>query len=157
MIQKRVFISAIVLLITLPAFAADVSGTWVFSIPGPDGTSRDTYFRLRQDGRKLSGVVQAGYNNRTIENGSVEGNHLRFSTSFTGRGQTQTVTYEGDVSGDELHIRSSGGGVRRGGPSEMKTRKTADDSGLPAAAHRAASAASCEIQRPGENASHGVE
>src|SRR5665213_199774 len=125
---------AIGALLPLAAPAADVSGNWVFSIPGPDGTSRDTYFRLKQKGNKLSGVVQQGFNNRTIESGSVEGDRLKFSVTFTGRGQTVTQTYEGDVSGDELHLKSSGGrGGRggRGGPAEMTAKKTGDSVGLP--------------------------
>src|SRR5215469_4908511 len=98
-------------------FGADVSGNWLFSVPGPDGTSRDTYFRLRQDGTKLTGCVQQGFNMRNIESGTIEGNHLTFSTSFNGRGQTVTVTYEGDLVGDELRLKSSGGfgrGMGRG-------------------------------------------
>src|SRR5665213_375359 len=125
---------AIGALLPLAAPAADVSGNWVFSIPGPDGTSRDTYFRLKQKGNKLSGVVQQGFNNRTIESGSVEGDRLKFAVTFTGRGQTVTQTYEGDVSGDELHLKSSGGrGGRggRGGPAEMTAKKTGDSVGLP--------------------------
>jgi alpha-galactosidase len=119
--------------------AADVTGNWVFSIPGPDGTSRDTYFRLKQNGTQLSGVVQQGFNNRTIDSGTVDGNHLKFATSFTGRGQTVTVTYEGDVAGNELHLKTSGGGGGargrggRGGPAEMTAKKTDDIAGLPPA------------------------
>src|SRR5215831_3730557 len=90
-------------------FGADVSGNWLFSVPGPDGTSRDTYFRLKQEGSKITGAVQQGFNTRTIDSGAIDGSHLRFSTSFTGRGQTVTVTYEGDLAGDELNLKSSGG------------------------------------------------
>src|SRR5215469_8519278 len=122
-------------------FGADVSGNWLFSVPGPDGTSRDTYFRLKQDGSKITGAVQQGFNMRTIDSGSIEGNHLRFATSFTGRGQTVTVTYEGDLAGDELHLKSSGGfgrGVGRGagpgrGPAEMIAKRVAESAGLPPA------------------------
>src|ERR1700678_4477628 len=105
----RRFLLPALLTALLPAAmpAADVTGNWVFSIPGPDGTSRDTYFRLKQEGNKLSGVVQQGFNNRTIENGTVDGNHVKFDTSFTGRGQTMTVTYEGDFNGEELHLKTS--------------------------------------------------
>jgi alpha-galactosidase len=117
--------------------AADVTGNWAFSIPGPDGTSRDTYFRLKQDGNRLSGVVQQGFNNRAIDSGTIDGNHLSFTTSFTGRGQTITITYEGDLVGNELHLKTSGGGRGarggRGGPSEMTAVKTTDSAGLPPA------------------------
>jgi alpha-galactosidase len=136
---KALFSALLATVLTSAVSAADVTGNWVFSVPGPDGTSRDTYFRLKQNGDKLSGVVQQGYNNRTIDSGTVEGNHVRFTTSFTGRGQTVTVTYEGDVAGDELHLKTSGGaggggvGRGRGGPAEMTAKKTADSVGLPPA------------------------
>jgi alpha-galactosidase len=126
-------------LVPIAMLAADVTGNWVFSIPGPDGTSRDTYFRLKQDGDKLSGVVQQGFNNRPIDSGTVDGDHVKFATSFTGRGQTVTITYEGNVTGDELHLKTSGGGGGgrgrggRGGPSEMTAKKTGDAVGLPPA------------------------
>ena len=117
------------------SFAADVSGNWVFSVPGPDNTSRDTYFRLKQEGNKLSGVVQTGFNNRSIDSGSVGGNHVKFTTSFTGRGQQVTITYEGDLVGDELHLKSSGGGRGFGGrgrgPSEITAKRTSENAGLP--------------------------
>jgi hypothetical protein len=32
------------------AWAQTAGGTWIYSIPGPDGTSRDTYFRLKEMG-----------------------------------------------------------------------------------------------------------
>ena len=144
--MSRRFLAPVILgaLLPLALLAADFTGNWVFSIPGPDGTSRDTYFRLKQEGNKLSGVVQQGFNNRTIDNGTVDGNHIKFDTSFTGRGQTITMTYEGDLAGAELHLKTSGGGGGRGaggpgggrgrgGPSEMTAKKTDDSAGLPPA------------------------
>jgi len=121
------------LLMTFAAFGADVNGSWVWSVPGPDGTSlgsRDTYFRLKQDGDKLSGQIQTGFNIRPIGSGEVNGLHLKFSSSFAGRGQTVTVTYEGDLVGGELHLKSSGG---RGGAAGIVAKKTADNAGLPPA------------------------
>ncbi|HVW85127.1 MAG TPA: glycoside hydrolase family 27 protein [Bryobacteraceae bacterium] len=134
-VRKIVKVPLFALLLGITALAADVAGTWAFKIPGPDGTSRDTYFRLKQDGSRISGVVQQQFNNSTIENGTIQGNHLKFSTSYAGRGQTVTVTYEGDLAGDELHLKSSGGfGRGRGrGPSEIVAKKTSDSEGLPPA------------------------
>jgi alpha-galactosidase len=136
------------LLFSAAALAQGVGGNWVFSVPGPDGTSRDTYFRLKESGGKISGVVQQGYNNRPIDGGSVEGNHVKFTTTFTGRGQPVTMTYEGDLVGNELHLKTSGGGGGRGpggpggrgagggrgrGPTEMIAMRTSDTAGLPPA------------------------
>jgi alpha-galactosidase len=123
-------------LFSLAALAANAGGNWVSSIPGPDGTSRDTYFRLKQEGGKISGTVQTGFNGRAIDSGTAEGNHLKFSTTFNGRGQSVTVTYEGDVAGDELHLKTSGGfggGRGRGGPQDIVAKRTSDTAGLPPA------------------------
>jgi alpha-galactosidase len=119
------------LLLAMPVFAGSLTGTWVYSVPGPDGTSRDTFFRLRENGGKIAGVVQQGYNNRTIDGGSAQGNHVSFKTTTTGRGQTITTTYEGELTGDELHLKVSGAPGR--GPNEMVARRTADNAGLPPA------------------------
>jgi alpha-galactosidase len=146
------------------SFAQGLTGTWVFSVPGPDGTSRDTYFRLKESGGKISGVVQQGFNIRTIdEGGTAEGNHVKFATTYAGRGgQNVTSTYEGDLTGTELHLKTTGGfgggrgpggppgagggrgpgggapagaagGRGRGGPTEMVAVRTTEGAGLPPA------------------------
>jgi len=127
------------LIFSAAAWAQGISGTWVFSVPGPDGTSRDTYFRLKENGGKITGIVQQAYNIRTIDDGgAAEGNHVKFSTTYTGRGQSITITYEGDLTGTELHLKSSGGGRGPGGgrgrgPSEIVAVRTTEGAGLPPA------------------------
>ncbi len=118
-------------MLSIAAVAETATGTWVYSVPGPDGTSRDTYFRLKEEAGKISGVVQQGYNNRTIDTGTSQGSHVKFTTTFAARGQNVTATYEGDVKGDELHLKISGAGGR--GPNEMVALRTADNAGLPPA------------------------
>ncbi len=91
---------------------------------------------MKESGGKISGIVQQGNNNRTIDGGTIDGNHVKFTTTFTGRGQPVTVTYEGDVTGDELHLKTTGapgGGRGRGGPGEMIAKRTADSAGMPPA------------------------
>ena len=130
---KKLFLPALAgFIFSATAWAQGLTGTWVFSIPGPDNTSRDTYFRLIESGGKITGVVQQGFTMRNIDDGGVaEGNHVKFSITYAGRGQNITVTYEGDLSGAELHLKSSGGGGRGRGPAEMVAKKGPDDAGVP--------------------------
>jgi alpha-galactosidase len=129
----------------LPAMAADLNGTWVFRRPGPDGTSNDTYFRLKQNGNELSGFVQQRLNLRKIDSGSVDGEkfHLQVTTMFGG--QPRVTAYEGTAESDGLHIkvippaggrgrgRGRGPGGGRFGPTEMLAVKTAENEGMPPA------------------------
>ena len=129
----------------LPALAADLNGTWVFRRPGPDGTSNDTYFRLKQSGAELSGFVQQRLNLRKIDSGSVDGNKFTLKVTTVFGGQPRVTTYEGTLESDGLHVkvippaggrgfgRGPGGGGGRFGPSEMLAVKTDDKEGLPPA------------------------
>ena len=41
-------------------FAADLTGNWVVAQPQNDGTTRRTYFNLKQDGDKITGGIRTG-------------------------------------------------------------------------------------------------
>ncbi len=130
--------------LAISALAADLTGSWVFRRPGPDGTSNDTYFRLKQNGNELSGDVQQRLNLRKIDSGSIDGNHFRFQVTTSFGGQSRVMTYEGTLESDGLHVkmipppgmpgrgRGPGGGGRFG-PTEMVAVKTSDNEGLPPA------------------------
>ncbi|HWE00388.1 MAG TPA: hypothetical protein VG345_15160, partial [Bryobacteraceae bacterium] len=130
-------------LIAVPAMAADLSGTWVFRRPGPDGTSNDTYFRLKQNGNELSGFVQQRLNLRKIDSGSVDGDKFRLQVTTMFGGQPRVTTYEGTAESDGLHIkvippaggrgRGRGPGGGRFGPTDMVAVKTTENDGMPPA------------------------
>jgi len=89
----------------LPGLAADLSGSWVFRRPGPDGTSNDTYFRLKQSGNEVTGFVQQRLNLRKIDSGSVEGNKFTLKVTTMFGGQPRVTTYEGTLENDGLHVK----------------------------------------------------
>ena len=127
----------------LPGLAADLSGSWVFRRSGPDGTSNDTYFRLKQSGNEVTGFVQQRLNLRKIDSGSVEGNKFTLKVTTMFGGQPRVTTYEGTLENDGLHVkvippaggrgRGRGAGGGRFGPSEMLAVKTDEKEGLPPA------------------------
>ena len=47
-------------LIAATSLAADLTGNWVVAQPLNDGTTRRTYFNLKQDGDKITGGIRTG-------------------------------------------------------------------------------------------------
>jgi alpha-galactosidase len=81
--------------------AADLTGNWVVSQPNADGTSRNQYFDLKQDGAHIGGHIRITqfYYTITDSTGGPEG--------FTITGITKDnrkVTYEGKLGGEELQL-----------------------------------------------------
>ncbi|SPE39857.1 Alpha-galactosidase (fragment) [Candidatus Sulfopaludibacter sp. SbA3] len=81
--------------------AADLTGNWVVAQPNSDGTSRNLYFDLKQDGQKITGHIRQTQFYYTIQTstGGADG--------FTIQGITldnRKVAWEGKLAGEELHI-----------------------------------------------------
>src|SRR5260370_27194431 len=67
------------LLLSIDAFAADVTGTWKGSAETPNGTIERT-FVFKVDGNKLTGETTSNMMGKSvIENGKVDGDNLPFS------------------------------------------------------------------------------
>ena len=85
-------------------FAADLTGNWLASTPLADGTSRKTYFDLKQEDGHITGHIRATQFYYTISEstGGPEGFTL---TGFMQDGKVERrVKYEGKLVGDELHM-----------------------------------------------------
>jgi hypothetical protein len=110
MTKKLLFLTTIVLALTLAAFAADVSGKWTFEQAGRGGGNPVTVtLTLKAEGGKLSGtVVRPGRNGNMeaqITDGKVDGNNISFKTSQQMGDNTMTTEYTGTLSGDELKLK----------------------------------------------------
>src|SRR5436305_4439510 len=81
-----------------------LTGNWVVRAPNADGTSRLTYFNLKQEGSRITGSIRVTqfYYLITESTGGPEG----FTIIGTMKdGMTdRRVQYEGKLVGDELHI-----------------------------------------------------
>jgi alpha-galactosidase len=82
-------------------WAADLTGNWVVAQPNADGTSRNAYFDLKQDGPKISGHIRVTqfYYTITESTGGADGFTVQAITL-----DNRKVTYEGKLVGEDLQI-----------------------------------------------------
>ena len=87
-------------LITVCAFAADVTGKWTATVQGPDGDMQ-LVFNLKQDGGKVTGNVEGPMGEMPVSEGTIEGDTI----SFTVATDQFKVVHKGTVSGDEMKLK----------------------------------------------------
>lgn len=111
MTKKLLFVTTLLLVMTIGAFAADLTGKWTYSMQGRDGTPREVTITLKQDGDKLTGSVPgmgrggAAAPAMDVMNGKVDGDKFSFETKMEMGGQTRVTKYEGTSSGSELKMK----------------------------------------------------
>jgi hypothetical protein len=126
MTKKLLFVTTILLVVALAAFAADVTGKWTYQRPGRNGGDpTPVTITLKADGATLTGSIPgmggrggAAPADSAITNGKVTGDKIYFEVSRPGRqGGDPTVTkYEGTVSGDTLNLKVTQPGRGGGDP-----------------------------------------
>jgi hypothetical protein len=108
--MKRLLIALIVC--TIAAFAADISGTWKATAQGPQG-NMERSFVFKVDGTKLTGETTSSMMGKsTITDGKVDGDNISFNITADLQGNQMKIEYKGKVTGAEIHLTSqiSGGG-----------------------------------------------
>jgi hypothetical protein len=104
---------AILFLTAWLAWAADVSGTWIFDVETSAGSGTPT-FVLKQNGEKLSGTYSGALGAAEIS-GTVKGNQIRIEFIVNLGGDSGKVVYTGTI---ESPTRMKGncdlGGVAEG-------------------------------------------
>jgi hypothetical protein len=106
----RRFIVAMIVF-TIAAFAADISGNWKGTAEGPQGTLERS-FVFKVDGTKLAGETTSQMLGKsTITDGKIEGDSLSFSITASMQGNEMKLTYKGKITGSEIELTSemSGG------------------------------------------------
>src|SRR5262249_60584508 len=81
-----------------------LTGNWVARSPRPDGTSRDTYFNLKQDGSRITGSIRVAQFFYKIAESTGGPDGFTIIGSMMDGHNERRVTYEGKLVGDELHI-----------------------------------------------------
>ena len=113
MTKKLLFVTAILLVVAMGAFAADVTGKWTYEQQGRGGgPARQVTITLKQDGNKLTGEVP-GFGRggdappppTQITNGKVEGDKVTFDGVREFNGNKMTTKYEGTVSGSDMKLK----------------------------------------------------
>ena len=112
MTKKLLFVTTLLLVGGLVAFAADVTGKWTYEQPAQgQRPARQMTITLKQDGSTLTGSVpgmgRGGQEAPPVEikNGKVDGDKVSFDVVREFNGNTMTTKYEGTVSGDEMKLK----------------------------------------------------
>jgi hypothetical protein len=76
--------------------AADISGTWKFSVDLDNGSHGEPTFVFKQEGEKLTGTYNGPLGEHKVT-GTVTGAKAVFGFDFTQDGQTLKATYTGTI------------------------------------------------------------
>lgn len=124
--QRRQFAFLTVLLGLLPlaAWASDISGTWVGSISGGGGDFTLTY-SFKQDGEKLSGTVQGPQGDPLpLADCKLDGDKISFVVKVDMGGNAATFSSKGVIKGDEIALTTTNdAGMDMGGEMTIKRQK----------------------------------
>ena len=98
------------LLISLAARAEDkkpeITGTWKSSFTNQNGQVRESVFKLKAEGEKLTGTVSGRQNDTAIEQGKIKGEEVSFQVTREFNGNKMVFKYTGKVSGDTIKGKS---------------------------------------------------
>ena len=84
--------------------AADLSGNWMAAVSLGDGTTRRTYFNLKQDGSRISGWIRVRQFYYSIAESSGGPGGFTITGSMKDGNMDRTAVFEGRLQGDELRI-----------------------------------------------------
>jgi opacity protein-like surface antigen len=103
-LNRLMLLSAIVLLLLAPAFAADVAGKWTAAIDTQIGVQNYTY-EFKVDAGKLTGKAKSQFGETEISEGTVKGDEIAFVENLNFQGQPLRIEYKGKISGDEIKFQ----------------------------------------------------
>lgn len=119
--MRRLIVAMIVL--TIAAFAADISGNWKGTAEGPQGSLERT-FVFKVEGAKLTGETTSQMLGKsTITDGKIEGDTLSFSITANLQGNEMKLTYKGKITGEEIQLTSEIQGGDGGNAITWKLKK----------------------------------
>src|SRR5579863_1083603 len=102
--MKRFIVTMIVF--TIAAFAADISGNWKGTAEGPQG-ALERSFVFKVDGSKLTGETTSQMMGKsTMADGKIDGDNLSFSITASMQGNEVKLSYKGKVTGNEIELTS---------------------------------------------------
>lgn len=115
---------ALAVILSLAAWAADVSGVWVMSTPGRDGQMREQDITIAQDGNKIKVTMTmgrpGGETREVVGEGTLEGNAIQWAFTFQRPdGQEMKMEYKGTVDGATM----KGTTMRMGNEVEWTAKK----------------------------------
>ncbi len=89
---------------------SDLSGYWVLHVPNGDGTVRDTFFELKEEGESITGTLLGRGPNGLPINGTFKDGKLHFATvqppAATPARPFRQMSYEGTFSDGKLSLQT---------------------------------------------------
>lgn len=95
---------AILAVLSLAAWAVDVSGTWALSRPGRDGAMMTQDITIVQEGNKIKVTMPPGPRggDPITAEGTIEGNAIAWKVVRQGPQGEMIIEYKGTVEGDSM-------------------------------------------------------
>lgn len=84
----------------------DLTGNWKSSFTNQDGQVRESTFKFKAEGEKLTGTISGRNNETAIDEGSVKGGEVSFKVTREFNGTKMVIKYTGKVSGDTITGKS---------------------------------------------------
>ena len=88
--------------LSLFALAADVSGTWEFTMKTPRGDDRISEVSIEQDGEKIKVTMEGFQGDEMIGEGTVKDNKIEWTVNMSTQRGDISITYSGTVDGDKM-------------------------------------------------------
>jgi len=102
-----------------------VAGNWDVTINSPQGANTSLAV-FKQDGDKVSGVLNGRGGELPFEGGTLTGNDLKFSFTINTQGMALPITLTGKVEGDTMSGKADFGGFAEGDWTAKRASATAD-------------------------------
>ena len=101
MSRSTLLLVALLLVLAVPARAADIAGKWTASFDTQIGVQNYTY-TFKVDGEKLTGTAKNDMGSSEIQNGTIKGDDVSFVENLDFNGNKIEITYTGKIAGDEI-------------------------------------------------------
>ena len=119
--MKMFALAFALLLISSPAFAADVDGKWSGALATPNGDV-NIAFEFKADGTTLTGSTTGPDGTQlAIKNGKIDGSKITFVVTVAFGDMSFDIAYSGMVSPTEIKMTGEFGGM----PFEFLVKKVA--------------------------------
>ena len=109
--MKILLIATLLLVICVPAFAADVDGKWSGTVQTPGG-DMPVAFTFKADGEKLAGST-TGLDGMDVQiaDGKIDGKNISFTVTFDFGGMPFVLNYKGVVAPEEIKLTAEIAGM----------------------------------------------
>ncbi len=99
-----VWSAALLALLAICAWGADVNGKWKAEFQTPNGDTRTSIFTFKAEGQTLTGTVESPRGVANIQEGKISGDDVSFVVIRNFNGNEFKMKYKGKVAGDEIKL-----------------------------------------------------